>query len=96
MYINRDHPLNYQLLAAHGYAVLLPSMPLKGGGGSRSTPTGTPKGVMPTVDKVMEMGIADPKRVGVMGQSFGGYSTYGLITQTNRSTPPSRWRACRI
>jgi dipeptidyl aminopeptidase/acylaminoacyl peptidase len=43
-----------------------------------------PKGVLPAVDKAIEMGIADPKRLGVMGQSFGGYSTLGLITDTNR------------
>ena len=43
-----------------------------------------PEGVLPAVDEVVEMGIADPKRLYLMGQSFGGYSTYGLITQTDR------------
>jgi dipeptidyl aminopeptidase/acylaminoacyl peptidase len=42
--------------------------------------------VLPAVDKAIEMGIADPKRLFVMGQSFGGFSTYGLVTQTNRFT----------
>ena len=42
------------------------------------------KGVLPAVDKAIELGIADPERLGVMGQSHGGYGTYGLITQTNR------------
>jgi len=42
------------------------------------------KGVLPAIDKLIESGIADPKRLGVIGQSFGGYSTYGLVTQTNR------------
>ena len=40
--------------------------------------------MLPAVDKAVELGIADPKRLGVMGQSFGGFSTMGLITQTNR------------
>jgi dipeptidyl aminopeptidase/acylaminoacyl peptidase len=30
------------------------------------------------------MGVADPKRLGLMGHSFGGYTTYCLITQTNK------------
>jgi dipeptidyl aminopeptidase/acylaminoacyl peptidase len=42
------------------------------------------KGVFPAVDKVVEMGIADPKRLVVLGHSYGGYSTMGLIEQTNR------------
>lgn len=33
---------------------------------------------------MIELGIADPDRLGVMGHSFGGYSTYSLITQRNR------------
>ena len=41
-------------------------------------------GVLPAVDKVIEMGSADLKRLGVMGHSYGGFSTYGLITQTQR------------
>jgi dipeptidyl aminopeptidase/acylaminoacyl peptidase len=42
------------------------------------------KGVLPAVDRAIDLGIADPKRLGVMGQSYGGFSTYGLITQTDR------------
>jgi dipeptidyl aminopeptidase/acylaminoacyl peptidase len=32
----------------------------------------------------VDLGIADPKRIAVMGQSYGGYSTYTLVTYTNR------------
>jgi dipeptidyl aminopeptidase/acylaminoacyl peptidase len=42
------------------------------------------KAVMPAVDRVVELGIADPDRLGVTGQSNGGYSTLALICQTNR------------
>ncbi|MGH9905229.1 MAG: alpha/beta hydrolase family protein, partial [Pyrinomonadaceae bacterium] len=42
------------------------------------------KGVLPAIDKAIELGIADPKRLAVLGHSYGGYSTYGLITQTHR------------
>jgi len=33
---------------------------------------------------VIELGIADPQRLGVMGHSNGGYSTLALITRTPR------------
>jgi dipeptidyl aminopeptidase/acylaminoacyl peptidase len=41
-------------------------------------------GVLPALDKAIEMGIADPDRLGLIGHSFGGYGAYGLITQTDR------------
>lgn len=82
--INNPSSLNLQLLASHGYVVLLPSMPLKPIGGPSDPYMELTKGVLPAVDKVIELGIADPKRLGLMGQSYGGYSTYGLVTQTNR------------
>lgn len=82
--INNASSLNYHLLAAHGYAVLFPSIPLKPEGEASDPYLELTKGVLPALDKVIEQGIADPKRLGVMGQSYGGYATYGLITQTNR------------
>jgi len=82
--INDAHPLNLQLLVAHGYVVLLPSMPLRPYGEVDDPYAELLNGVMPGVDKLVELGIADPHRLGVMGQSYGGYSTYGLITQTSR------------
>ena len=71
---------NLQLLATRGYAVLYPDVPLQ---------KGTPmqdlaKMVLPGVDRVIEMEIADPERLGVMGHSYGGYCTLGLIAQTTR------------
>ena len=40
--------------------------------------------LMTGVDKVIEMGVADPERLGVMGWSYGGYMTSWIITQTKR------------
>jgi dipeptidyl aminopeptidase/acylaminoacyl peptidase len=73
-------PFNLQLLATRGYAVLLPDAPQH---------LGTPmldlaKTILPGVDKVIDMGIADPARLGVMGHSYGGYSVLSLIVQTGR------------
>lgn len=42
------------------------------------------KTVLPGVDKIVELGIADSHRMGVMGWSYGGYSTLSLIVQTTR------------
>ncbi|HWX43612.1 MAG TPA: prolyl oligopeptidase family serine peptidase [Blastocatellia bacterium] len=71
---------NKQLLATRGYAVLLPDTPLRVG----SPMSDLASTVLPAVDKVIEMGIADPERLGVMGASYGGYSTLALIVQTTR------------
>jgi len=40
--------------------------------------------LMSGVDRVVEMGVADPQRLGVMGWSYGGFMTSWVITQTRR------------
>ena len=40
--------------------------------------------IMNGVDHVVEMGIADPERMAIMGGSYGGFMTFWAITQTNR------------
>jgi dipeptidyl aminopeptidase/acylaminoacyl peptidase len=82
--INSDSFLNMQIPAAKDYAVLFPSMPLKTEGVREDPMLRLPEGVLPAVDKVIELGIADENRLYLMGQSFGGFAAYGLITQTNR------------
>lgn len=78
------HTNNPQLLAARGYAVLVPSMPLSPEGEPGDPFLDIANGVLPAVDAAIEMGIADPDRLGLMGHSYGGYGTYALITQTHR------------
>ncbi len=68
------------VLTSAGYAVLHPSVNLV---------TGRPgeawaKGALAAVNKVVEMGVADPDRLGIQGTSYGGYATVLLITQTDR------------
>ena len=71
---------NRQLLATRSIAVLAVDAPVRPGTPARDLL----KAVLPGVDQVVSMGIADPDRLGVMGHSFGGYSTLALITQTSR------------
>ena len=71
---------NLQLLATRGYAVLFPDAPQH---------LGTPmadlaKTVLPGINKVIEMGVADGSRVGVIGHSYGGYSVLSLLVQAQR------------
>jgi len=73
-----------QLFAALGYAVLLPSMPEPKDPANVNTLSLLPNGVLPAIDAVIARGIADPDRIGLIGQSYGGFATMGLITQTNR------------
>jgi dipeptidyl aminopeptidase/acylaminoacyl peptidase len=75
---------NLQLYAARGYVVLVPSMPLDRSGDRHDVYTQIPNGLMPALDRLAELGIADPDRLGVFGQSFGGYSVYALVSQTDR------------
>ena len=68
------------LLTAHGYVVVKPSVGFE---------TGYPgeawqKGVLAAANEVIRMGIADSARLGVHGTSYGGYATNLLITYTDR------------
>ena len=71
---------NQQLLATRGYAVLFPDVPLSGG----KPVDDLAAAVLPAVDRVIELGIADSARVGLTGYSNGGYSTLALLTRSNR------------
>jgi dipeptidyl aminopeptidase/acylaminoacyl peptidase len=73
-------PLNLQLLATRGYAVLLPDFEENKNDGIAAFS----KCVLPGVTKIVELGIADPERIGVMGHSAGGYEALGLLTNTRR------------
>jgi dipeptidyl aminopeptidase/acylaminoacyl peptidase len=68
------------VLTNNGYAVVQPSVNLEQGYPGEAWV----KGVTAAANKLIEMGVADPERLGVQGTSYGGYATNLLITQTNR------------
>jgi len=72
---------NLQVLATRGYAVLLPDIVFKG---DEEVVSQLPKIVLPGVERVAELGIADSARLGLMGHSFGGFNTIAILTQTPR------------
>jgi dipeptidyl aminopeptidase/acylaminoacyl peptidase len=71
---------NWQLFATRGFAVFMPDIPVHVGTPMRDIA----KAVLPGVDKLVDLGIADPKRIGVTGKSYGGYTTLALIVQSRR------------
>lgn len=77
--------------AARGYAVLRPNPRGSSGYGTEFRRANIKdwggmdyQDLMTGVDKVIEMGVADPNRLGVMGWSYGGYMTSTIITKTGR------------
>ncbi len=70
---------NKQLLATRGYAVLLADTDM----GTGTIAQDLVKTLLPGINKTIEMGVADPDRLGVMGFSQGAYGTLAVITQTS-------------
>lgn len=68
------------LLATRGYAVLWPDMPMA----DRDPLRQLPGLVLPAVNRAIDLGIADPQRLGLLGHSYGGYCALALLTQTTR------------
>jgi dipeptidyl aminopeptidase/acylaminoacyl peptidase len=75
---------NLQVVAARDYVVLFPSIPMPPDTLKRDQLLEIRGPVLAAVDRLIEMGIADPARIAVAGHSNGGYTTNVLVTQTNR------------
>ena len=73
-----SHYDNAQLLASQGYAVLWPDLPLEKLGMQQ-----LPGFVLPAVNRLIDLNIADPDRIGLMGHSYGGYCVLALLAQTH-------------
>lgn len=75
---NDDRPTLPQWVS-DGYVVFLPDIRFEvGTPGFAST-----KSLVPGVQKLIEMGIADPDKLGLHGHSWSGYQTAFMVTQTD-------------
>ncbi|MAK81568.1 prolyl oligopeptidase family serine peptidase [Phenylobacterium sp.] len=72
---------NPQVLAAAGFAVLIPSLPRAPG---QEPAEGLAEQILAAVDVAATAGEVDVSRLGIMGQSFGGYSALMAATQSGR------------
>ncbi len=78
-----------QFLANRGYAVLQPNFRASTGYGKKFLDAGNNQwgdkmqdDITWGVKAMIDQGIADPKRVGIMGGSYGGYATLAGVTYT--------------
>ena len=76
VYDDRPHFAEY---ASDGYLVFEPDIVYEIGKPGSSALDCVTSGVK----KVIEMGYADPKHIGIQGHSWGGYETSYILTQTN-------------
>ncbi|MFO7800088.1 MAG: prolyl oligopeptidase family serine peptidase [Rhodohalobacter sp.] len=74
-----NHRPNLAQYASDGYAVFLPDIwfdvPIPGYSAT--------KNLVPGVQKLIEMGVADPDAIGLHGHSWSGYLTAQVVTQTD-------------
>jgi dipeptidyl aminopeptidase/acylaminoacyl peptidase len=75
-YDDRPHISTY---ASNGYLVFQPDVVYETG----KPGTSAVDCVTSAVKKVIELGYADPKRVGLQGHSWGGYQSSFILTQTD-------------
>lgn len=73
---NTVNPLVYNSL---GYVVFMPDIVYTDGQPGPSAA----KSIIPGVQALIQKGFVDPRRVGITGQSWGGYQSAYLITVTN-------------
>jgi dipeptidyl aminopeptidase/acylaminoacyl peptidase len=74
-----NHRPNFPFYASNGYAVFLPDIRFAVGlPGFSAT-----KCLVPGVQKLIDIGVADPDAIGLHGHSWSGYQTAFVITQTD-------------
>ncbi len=71
--------VNALVYNSHGYLVFMPDIVYTNGYPGPSAE----KAIIPGVQSLIAKGFVDPKRVGIAGQSWGGYQSAHLITRTN-------------
>ena len=79
-YFDNGFNENMNLVTAQGWFGFRPSVRFEEGFPGEAWLKAVPN----AINKIIERGLVDPDRVGVYGQSYGGYATNLLITQTDR------------
>ncbi|HEY4130304.1 MAG TPA: prolyl oligopeptidase family serine peptidase, partial [Gemmatimonadaceae bacterium] len=79
-FFDDNYDVRANVLTGHGYVVVHPAVDFEIGFPGEAWL----KGVTAAANKLIEMGVADSARLAVQGQSYGGYATNLLVTQTNR------------
>ena len=74
-----NHRPSFPIYAGAGYAIFLPDVVFTIGHPGQSFV----KCLVPAVQKLVDMGVADPKKLGLHGHSWGGYGTAYMVTQTS-------------
>lgn len=74
-----NHRPSFPLYASNGYVVFLPDVRFEVGRPGFSAT----KAVVPGVQHLIDMGLADPDRIALHGHSWSGYQTAFVVTQTN-------------
>lgn len=76
---SEKHPYNPCVFSAEGYFVFQPDIVYR----PQEPGISAVDCVVPAVEKVLKSGMVDPKRVGLMGHSWGAYQTSFIVTQTD-------------
>ena len=74
-----NHRPNFPMFTSNGYALFLPDIRFEiGKPGSSSTQT-----MINAAQKLIDMGVAHPDKIGLQGHSWAGYQSAFMITQTD-------------
>ncbi len=91
-----DNPVyNGQLYATRGYALFYPSITWR----PRDVMKGLADQVLPGIDRLVALGVADSTRIGLFGNSSGGYDVLALLVQSTRfkaAVESSGWGAADL
>lgn len=74
-----NHRPSFPIYASNGYVVFLPDVRYEIGRPGYSAT----KALVPGVQRLIDLGIADPKAIALHGHSWSGYQTAHVITQTD-------------
>jgi len=74
-----NHRPSFPFYASNGYAVFLPDVRYTEGLPGYSAI----KYIVPGVQKIIDMGVADPKAIGIHGHSWSGYQAAQMVTMTD-------------